>query len=62
MVNEPSMSRIYQFIIDRNKSFGIVSANRVTNTDEENRALTDKLKSLIRKMGYGFVPLEGDHN
>ena len=45
---EAKLSRVFQYVEDDNKDFGIVSAFRAANSDKENRAKHDELKKLVR--------------
>jgi hypothetical protein len=58
---EAKLSRVFQYVEDDNKDFGIVSAFRAANSDKENRAKHDELKKLIRSMGYGYIELVGGY-
>ncbi len=58
---EAKLSRVFQYVEDDNKDFGIVSAFRAANSDKENRAKHDELKKLVRSMGYGYIELVGGY-
>lgn len=58
---EAKLSRVFQYVEDDNKDFGIVSAFRGSNSDKENKARHEELKKTIRQMGYGFIELRGGY-
>lgn len=58
---ESKLSRMYQFVEDDKRSFGIVSASRGANSKEENLAAHDELKKKVRQMGYGYIELRGGY-
>jgi len=57
---ESSLSRIMQHITN-DKSFGVVSASRKSNSDKENDDLYKELIKDVRKMGYGYIKLRGGY-
>lgn len=58
---EAKLSRVFQYVEDDKKDFGIVSAFRGSNSDKENKANHEELKKLVRKMGYGYIELRGGY-
>jgi len=58
---EAKLSRIFQYIEDDKKDFGIVSAFRAVNSDKENKARHEELKKLVREMGYGYIEMRGGY-
>ena len=56
---EVKLSRIWQYISNKNSVFGIVSAYRQENSKEENEAKYDKLHRKIKNDGYGYIMLRG---
>lgn len=60
-INESSLSRIWQFVEDKNKQFGVMSAFRGDLSSRENEERHKELKDAVREMGYGFVELKGGY-
>jgi len=58
---EAKLSRVFQYVEDDKKDFGIVSAFRGSNSDKDNKARHEELKKAIRQMGYGFIELRGGY-
>jgi len=58
---EAKLSRVFQYVEDDKRDFGIVSAYRGEKTKEENLKLHDELKAQVRKMGYGYIELRGGY-
>jgi len=58
---EAKLSRVFQYVEDDKKDFGIVSAFRAINSDKENKARHEELKKAVRSMGYGFIELRGGY-
>jgi len=58
---EAKLSRVFQYVEDDKKDFGIVSAFRGVNSDKENKARHEELKKMVRQMGYGFIELRGGY-
>ena len=58
---EAKLSRVFQYVEDDKKDFGIVSAFRGVNSDKENKARHEELKKAVREMGYGFIELRGGY-
>jgi hypothetical protein len=58
---ETKLSRVFQYVEDDKKDFGIVSAFRGVNSDKENKARHEELKKAVRAMGYGFIELRGGY-
>lgn len=58
---ESKLSRVFQYVEDDKKDFGIVSAFRAVNSDKENKARHEELKKAVRAMGYGYIELRGGY-
>jgi hypothetical protein len=58
---EAKLSRVFQYIEDDKKDFGIVSAFRSVNSEKENKARHEELKKLVREMGYGYIEMRGGY-
>lgn len=58
---EAKLSRVFQYVEDDSKQFGIVSAFRTVNSEQENRARHEELKKAVRSMGYGFIEMRGGY-
>jgi len=58
---EAKLSRVFQYVEDDKKDFGIVSAFRGSNSEKDNKARHEELKKAIRQMGYGFIELRGGY-
>ena len=58
---ESSLSRIFQHIEDRGRSFGVVSAYRSDLPDAENKERHEQMKTRIRSFGLGFIELRGGY-
>lgn len=58
---ESKLSRVFQYVEDDKKDFGILSAFRGANSDKENLAKHEELKKAIRAMGYGYIELRGGY-
>jgi hypothetical protein len=58
---EAKLSRVFQYVEDDEKDFGIVSAFRGENSREQNKKLHDDLKKKVRSMGYGYIELRGGY-
>jgi hypothetical protein len=58
---EAKLSRVFQYVEDDKKDFGILSAFRAVNSDKENKARHEELKKMVRQMGYGFIELRGGY-
>jgi len=58
---EAKLSRVFQYVEDDEKDFGIVSAFRGGNSREQNKKLHDELKKKVRSMGYGYIELRGGY-
>jgi hypothetical protein len=58
---EAKLSRVFQYVEDDKKDFGIVSAFRGVNSEKENKARHDELKKMVRQMGYGYIELRGGY-
>jgi len=58
---EAKLSRVFQYVEDDSKPFGIVSAARGENSPEENENLHTELKKQVRAGGYGYIELRGGY-
>ena len=58
-LDEIKMSRVWNYVQDDNYSFGVVSAFRGTNDLEKNEQLSDQLENDIKKLGKGYVRMNG---
>jgi hypothetical protein len=58
---ESSVSRIWQFVEDDNRSFGIMSSFTLLATPDENEKSFEILKKEIQSLGYGFVEFRGPY-
>jgi len=58
---EAKLSRVFQYVEDDKKDFGIVSAFRGGFSDKENKARHEELKKMVRRMGYGYIELRGGY-
>lgn len=58
-LNESSLARIYQYVEDKGKKFGIMSSFRKNFTRSENMERHKQLQQKLRNMGYGFIELDG---
>ena len=60
-LDETSMGRIYQHVVSNPnmKSWGIVTASRGELTPAENKQRNKELENDLRKMGLGFVHVDG---
>lgn len=58
---EVKLSRVFQYVEDDTKDFGIVSAFRGENSREDNKKLHDDLKKRVRDMGYGYIEMKGGY-
>jgi hypothetical protein len=58
---EAKLSRVFQYVEDDKKDFGILSAFRGGNSEKENKARHEELKKMVRQMGYGFIELRGGY-
>lgn len=56
---EAKLSRIWQYVEDPKKTFGIVSASRSELPDTENNQRYTELKRKVREMGLGFIEMKG---
>jgi len=54
VIQASGLSRVLKHL---DNEFGVVSAYRDENTDEENLKLHSKLKKDVRSLGYGFIEL-----
>lgn len=58
---EAKLSRVFQYIEDDTKDFGIVSAFRGGFSEKENKTRHEELKKSVRQAGYGFIELRGGY-
>ncbi len=60
-LNEASLGRIYQHVVSnpKMKNWGVVTASRGEFTPAENKKRNKELENDLRKMGYGFVHVDG---
>jgi hypothetical protein len=60
-LDEASMGRIYQHVVSnpKSKSWGIVTASRGELTPAENKQRNKELENDLRKLGLGFVHVDG---
>ena len=56
-LTEASLSRVFSHWSDA--GFAIVSAGRGERTPEENAKWYKRLRSAVRRDGFGFIPLVG---
>ena len=60
-ISEAKLSRIFQYVEDPKKTFGIVSSFRGQYSKEENLKRHLDLKKAIRDMGLGFIEMKGGY-
>jgi len=60
-LNESSLSRIWQFVEDKNRQFGVMSAFRGDISPKENKQRHEELKKRVRDMGYGYIEMDGGY-
>ena len=60
-INEASLGRIYQHVVSnpKMKNWGVVTASRGELTPAENKQRNKELETDLRKLGYGFVHVDG---
>ena len=60
-INEASLGRIYQHVVSnpKMKNWGVVTASRGELTPAENKQRNTELENDLRKLGYGFVHVDG---
>ena len=60
-LNEASLGRIYQHVVSnpKMKNWGVVTASRGELTSAENKQRNKELENDLRKLGYGFVHVDG---
>ena len=60
-INEASLGRIYQHVVSnpKMKNWGVVTASRGELTPAENKQRNKELENDLRKMGYGYVHVDG---
>jgi hypothetical protein len=60
-IQEARLSRVFQYVEDPSKGFGIVSAFRGQYSNDENMKRHADLKKTVRGMGLGFVEMKGGY-
>jgi len=60
-LDEASIGRIYQHVVSnpKVKNWGVVTASRGELTPAENKQRNKELENDLRKLGYGFVHVDG---
>jgi hypothetical protein len=60
-LDESSLGRIYQHVVSnpKMKNWGVVTASRGELTSAENKQRNKELENDIRKLGYGFIHIDG---
>jgi hypothetical protein len=60
-INEASLGRIYQHVVSnpKMKNWGVVTASRGELTPAENKQRNKELENDLRKLGYGYVHVDG---
>ena len=60
-INEASLGRIYQHVVSQPKikNWGVVTASRGELTPAENNQRNKELENDLRKLGYGYVHVDG---
>ena len=58
-LKESSLSRIWKHVEDDAKSFGVISAYRANEPNNDNNH--KQLKTSIRDLGYGFIEMRGGY-
>ena len=60
-INEASLGRIYQHVVSnpKMKNWGVVTASRGELTAAENKQRNKELENDLRKLGYGYVHVDG---
>jgi hypothetical protein len=58
-LKESKLSRIWQYVEDDHKSFGVVSASH--KGDPKNKEHFAELRETIKKLGYGYIELQGGY-
>ncbi len=60
-LNEASLGRIYQHVVSnpKMKNWGVVTASRGELSSAENKQRNKELEAVSRKLGYGFVHVDG---
>jgi len=58
-LTESSLSRIWNYVENDAKSFGVMSAYRANSPDNNNNHKL--LKDMIREYGYGFIEMRGGY-
>jgi hypothetical protein len=60
-ISEAKLSRIFQYIENEDKDFGIVSSFRGEYSKSENLKRHADLKKRVRGMGLGFIEMKGGY-
>lgn len=60
-ITEAKLSRIFQYVEDPKKTFGIVSSFRGQFSKAENLKRHAELKKAVRGMGLGFIEMKGGY-
>ena len=60
-ISEAKLSRIFQYIQEEDKDFGIVSSFRGEYSKKENLQRHADLKKRVRSMGLGFIEMKGGY-
>lgn len=60
-LDEASIGRIYQHVVSQPKikNWGVVTASRGELTSAENKQRNKQLEADLRKLGYGFIHVDG---
>lgn len=61
IINESSLSRIWQHVENENRSFAVISSARDRFSSSENLARHDVLKNMVRLEGYGYIETKGGY-
>ena len=59
LITESSLSRVFQFIEDGSRDFGMISASRHEYGPEENEQRHLQLKRAVRDAGLGYIETRG---
>jgi len=60
-IKEARLSRLYQYVEDRDKDFAIISASRSEYSADDNAERFNQLKETVRELGYGYIELRGGY-
>jgi hypothetical protein len=61
ILGESSLSRIWTYIEEENRNFGIISPFRKSLPSDENESRYIQLKNIIKKLGYGYIEMKGGY-